>query len=285
MRRRAIVQYTDETPISLPNSAAIARFRRVVMAAGVIALASASQMCLGVTQKQTQTTDAQAAIRTRNTDGTTVMVASGAITQYARVYAADSGKVSATGTIIEGIALQAAAADGDELEVLPLDESGAQSLFNSVAASTAVTASSTETDFDQNVTVPANVLKAGDAIEIEGLVVATATNSTDTLNVKLYIGATLLAQTGAIDVANNDPLYFRAFLTIRTIGATGTFVASGLIVTATAGGTLKAFLLASTAIDTTATQKIKTSGTWSTTNAGNSARLDQFKVTRRGIAA
>jgi hypothetical protein len=56
----------------------------------------------------------------RNVDGTKVFVASEAITKGTDVYAASSGKVASTGTIKVGTALEAAAADGDWIEVLPL---------------------------------------------------------------------------------------------------------------------------------------------------------------------
>lgn len=155
-------------------------------------------------------------------------------------------------------------------------------VYRSVAASTAYTTSSTETLFDKYYTVPANSLRAGDVLIVKAQVIATATNSTDTLTLKLYIGGlagTAICSSGAVDVANGDIGLIVANITIRTIGASGTFVANGTTSLGVPGTvTPKAFLLGSTAIDTTTSKVIGVSGTFSTTNAGNSARLDSLTV-------
>jgi hypothetical protein len=156
------------------------------------------------------------------------MVANGAITANTFVFAAASGKVGATGTVCEGLALEAATADGDIIEVLGMASNATSGLlFASVAASAAVSNTTTETAFDQSYTIPANTLKAGDVISGRAQVIATSTNSTDTLNVKLKIGSTVVAATGAVDVANNDVAYIDYAITIRTSGASGTLVATG----------------------------------------------------------
>lgn len=155
-------------------------------------------------------------------------------------------------------------------------------LYTNTAASAAITASSTEEAFDKSYTIPANSLAAGDVIRIRGQVIATATNSTDTLTVKLYIGGmagTAIFTTGAVDVANGDVAVFDVILIVRTVGATGTFVASGYAALGVPGTvTAKAVNLGSTAIDTTAAKDLVVSGKWSTTDAGNSCRLDQLVV-------
>lgn len=160
-------------------------------------------------------------------------------------------------------------------------------LFRSVAASTAVSNTTTETLFDQYYTLPANALRAGDVMVIRAQAIATATNSTDTLTLKLYIGGlagTAIANTGAVDVANNDVGEIVATLVFRTVGASGTFVATGYTSLGVGGTvTAKAFLLASTAIDTTASKVIGVGATWSVANPGNSCRLDilEVELTRR----
>lgn len=152
--------------------------------------------------------------------------------------------------------------------------------FNQIAASSAITASSTETPFDQAPAVfPANLLKVGTRIKFRGQVIATATNSTDTLTIKVKLGSTVIFNSGALDVANNDISYFDGEITVRDIGATGHIVANGIGTIGTEGtSTDKAFKLASTAIDTTATQALTVTAQWSTTNAGNSCRSDGLTV-------
>lgn len=151
---------------------------------------------------------------------------------------------------------------------------GAGNVYIATAASTALSATTTPTTFDKNYTFAANTLAAGDVIRVFGEVICTATNSTDTFTGILQIGSTNVATTGAIDVANNDTFTFLSEITIRTAGASGTLVASTLLNTATGNTTYKSIILGSTTVDTTATQLVGIQGTWSTNNAGNSARLD-----------
>ena len=152
-------------------------------------------------------------------------------------------------------------------------------LMSAVAASTAITNTTTQTAFDQAVTIPANTLRVGDVIRVVAQAIATATNSTDTLNVTLRIGTTDVVATGAVDVANNDVAVITADLVVRTIGASGTFVAAGLTAIGAAGtATARPAIKASTAIDTTAALSVNATATWSVASASNSVRLDVMDV-------
>ena len=156
--------------------------------------------------------------------------------------------------------------------------------FTNTAASTAVSNTTTETLFDQFCTIPAKHLQPGQLIRIRYQGIATATNSTDTLAIKLYIGGltgTVLFSHAATDVANDDVFQGEYELIIRTIGASGTMVGvgTGKSVPAAEGTmTIKDDILASTAIDTTTSKVIGVSATWSVANAGNSCRLDFLRV-------
>ena len=264
------------SPISLPNSAALSRFRRVVLTAGVIAYANAYQRGLGVLERTVQTTDAVAPVQIPTDPRTKIMVASGVIAANTRVYADAAGKVAQTGSVFEGYALTATTADGDEVEVLQIMDPH-EKLFTQTTASSAVTNTTTATAFDQSFTIPANTLQAGDVIRVRAGVVATATNSTDTLAVTLKIGSTTVCATAAVDVANSDVAWIDVDLVIRTSGANGTLVAAG---TANIKTTATGVLLASTAIDTTADQAVTVLATWSVANTGNSCRLDVLDITR-----
>jgi hypothetical protein len=217
--------------------------------------------------------------------GTSLFVASGAIAIGALFYADAGGKVTATQNGIPiGIALTAASANNDIIEGLRLDLPNKNKLFTSVVASTAVTNTTTETLFDQSFTIPANMLAAGDRLKIKAQGSAPATNSTDTLTAKLYIGGLaglLIASTGALDVANNDAFFIDADLTIRTAGVSGTVVGTGWITIGTPGtATAKQFVLASSTLDTTASKVVGVSATWSVANAGDSCRLDMLDIER-----
>lgn len=157
-------------------------------------------------------------------------------------------------------------------------------VYRTVAASTALTASSTETALS-SYTIPADTLKAGTIIKVRYQGIATATNSTDTLTVKLYIGGlsgTAILTGTATDVADNAIVAGEACIVIRAAGASGTLVAVGTHTdvpaasgTATHGITE---ITASTTIDTTATQAITVGYKWSTTSGSNSCRNDIFVV-------
>lgn len=194
----------------------------------------------------------------------------------------DAANVVATRTAVGnrhlGICVKAAAS-GDTSGWVNLDPNAAQDVIKvAVAAGTALTASSTKTTLD-SVVIPANTLKAGDVIRVRAQVVATATNSTDTLTVTLDMGGTAIATTGPVDVANGDIGYIDYDIVLRTVGASGTMVAAGSVALGVPGTvTAKPKFMASTAIDTTAALTLAVSGTWSTTDAGNSCRLDIMDV-------
>ena len=153
---------------------------------------------------------------------------------------------------------------------------------NATAASTAVSNTTTETAFDNtNYSIPANFLRAGSLIKVRWQGIATSTNSTDTLLVKTYFGSTSVATGTATDVADNNMFAGEAIIAVRTIGASGTFVATSSLVKAPAASltaTRVDQLVASTAVDTTAAITISVKATWSAQSASDSVRLDVFTV-------
>lgn len=157
-------------------------------------------------------------------------------------------------------------------------------LYTNTAASTAVTASDSETLFSTSATIPAGSLRAGSLIQVRYQGIATATNSTDTVAVKLYIGGltgTALISHAATDVANSNVFSGEYELIIRTVGANGTMVGCGTyksIPAAEGTATYKDDILASTAVDTTGALVVGVSAQWSTTSSGNSCRLDFMRV-------
>lgn len=160
-------------------------------------------------------------------------------------------------------------------------------LYAADAASTAISNTTAETVFDKKFTIPKNSLKVGDRIKVRYQGIATATNATDTLLIRLRIGGvagTVLLLGTATDVANNNIFAGEFELVVRAIGATGAIVGVGTHteVPAASGTAVHDIteILASTAIDTTADQDINVTATWSVANAGNSCRLDVMNVER-----
>lgn len=107
-----------ETP-TRPDVAAgaVAQYLRV-KTPGAIAAAGASDVSIG-TMELPCLAAGPCTVRLRTAQGTRKMVASEAITAGNSVYAAAGGKIAATGTVFEGIALESATADNDVIEVLP----------------------------------------------------------------------------------------------------------------------------------------------------------------------
>lgn len=156
--------------------------------------------------------------------------------------------------------------------------------YSNGAASSAISNTTTETAFDTSYTFPKNSLDAGQVIKIKWQGIATSTNSTDTLAIKVYIGGitgTLLFTHAATDVANNNVFMGEYELIVRTVGASGTVVGFGTgksVPAAEGTATYKDDILASTTINTTAVQQVAVSATWSVASASNSVRLDFLTV-------
>ena len=158
-------------------------------------------------------------------------------------------------------------------------------VYRNVAASTAHSNTTTEALFSTQYSIPADTLKAGSVVKIKFQGIATATDSTDTLVIKLYIGGlsgTALLTGTATDVANDNIFAGEFTLIVRTAGASGTFVGYGTHteVPAASGTAVHDIteIKASTTIDTTAAQVIGVGADWSVAAAANSCRLDMLIV-------
>jgi hypothetical protein len=104
---------------SLPNNSALAEGLRVKMSAGYLVVAGAADDEAGVLNRRVLATDNVAPVIPLDDEGVRHMVASEAITQFATVYAGANGKIAASGSLIRGLALEAASGDGSVIKVLP----------------------------------------------------------------------------------------------------------------------------------------------------------------------
>lgn len=159
-------------------------------------------------------------------------------------------------------------------------------LYSSVADSTAITNTSTATAFDVSYTLPAKFLAAGDVITVKGTVLVTAQTSTDTLTIKVKLGSTVVFVSGAPDVATNDIVVFECNITIRTIGNTGTYIASGFSFAGTPQAAASAAdipspdnILEQSSFNTNTTNAITVTQQWSANNTPYSCTLKQLTVT------
>ena len=156
-------------------------------------------------------------------------------------------------------------------------------LYVNVAASAEHENTTDEALFDQTYTIPADSLEAGQRIRIGFQGIVTDNNSTDTLQIKLYIGGlsgTALITLAATDVADNDVFSGEMTLHIRTTGASGTFVGHGWssdFTSASSEAVVREYI-AETAINTTIAQVIGVGADWSVAHADNECRLDILTV-------
>lgn len=116
-------QYNEGPTKTFTTNTTIAKFARVSLASGsgsVIEVCGANTAAIGHTEYAVVSGD-NVTVRLLNCGGTFKAIASEAITEGATIYAAATGKVTDTdggGYTARAIALEAADADGDVIEVL-----------------------------------------------------------------------------------------------------------------------------------------------------------------------
>lgn len=165
----------------------------------------------------------------------------------------------------------------------PAGGAGGGLVYSNTAASTTIgNTGGAETLFDLSYTLPANSLQAGTKVRVRYAGFGVTGIGSDTFAHKLYIGGsggTALITSAAAVLATNATFTGESELICRTAGATGTFVAFGTYKQSSAEGTMtvKDDYVASTTINTAATQGIVVTGTWNSNNA-NSVRLDILLV-------
>lgn len=113
-------QQNDTGFLPIVAGAARAINLRVYNSSGTWTTADATHGALGVQLQASLAATDLVTIKSVAAAGTMKMVAAGPVSAGATVYAAAAGKVDASGTIIEGQALEAAGADGDVIEVVPV---------------------------------------------------------------------------------------------------------------------------------------------------------------------
>lgn len=141
----------------------------------------------------------------------------------------------------------------------------------------------TETAFVRKLKIPARELGKGFIAKFGGAVIATSTNSTDTLTIKAYIGTgadntgLLVAASTAVDVANNDVGAFEGFAKCKLAGgaSTGILVGKSDTVLKTTAS-LMAFDAVEAQLDFAADMYLVVTATWSVSSASNSCRLDDL---------
>ena len=144
----------------------------------------------------------------------------------------------------------------------------------------------TDTDTEEslaNTTIKGNTLKEGDVIHIVGMATVIDGSTADTSTAKLTIGTsatggTAILTSTALDVITNNIILIDAYITVRTIGSTGTIIAHGTIKTGTDGSTLLNGILAETTVDTENDLILSFTNQWSDGDTSNDIAADTFIV-------
>lgn len=270
-------QYNDGLKAFTAGEALVKNRRVKLNGSGEAVYADADDVWIGTAEQDASSGD-HVTVRMRNCPGTRKMVAAGAITAYANVTAQDDGKIddALTGGTTTGIALESAGADGDILEVLPI-EPASRLLHADTADGTTHTNSTDETALATK-TIDGAQLKAGDVLEVDFMAVIPDNNSTDTLVCKLYVGTEVICTTATVDVADGDVCIIKALIQIRVAGASGTLVAHGYHINDAITTAATLFRKAEASEDLSGDVVIEVTGDWSVAHADNQVNSELFTI-------
>jgi hypothetical protein len=208
-----------------------------------------------------------------------------AITDFGRkVYASDDATLTLVptsntlvGKVFRYVGSNTAVVEFDTGDV----QDGAELIYSNVADSTAIGASSTaEADFDKNVTIDGTRLKVGDVIRVKGQVKHTGSNTAHTLTVKLKLGTEEICSSGALTIgAQNDLVMIDFNIHVRVIGATGKIAGAGTSISLlNATHAIIVLNKAEATEDISGDTVLKFTGTYGTSDANNTAELENISV-------
>lgn len=178
-----------KSPITLITGAALVAKRLVKLSSGeaVYNTATATDQPIGVCDYAVAD-GYEASIQTLSEDGTLEMTASGAISLDADVYAAADGKIQALpstgGTYRKiGIAMEAATADGDIIEVLPYDKATTESVATALTTVAPAIVPGTVNTIDSNANAVDATLADDTVIGRQTKIVMTEASNSSTVTI------------------------------------------------------------------------------------------------------
>lgn len=164
---------------------------------------------------------------------------------------------------------------------------GGSALSTATTDSAPITNTTAETVFSTgSYSLHANRVIGGSSINVFAAGKVPSTNSTDTLTLRIRIGGvsgTVIAQSPAVDVADDDDFSIVSRITFRTVGASGTLIGSSMGVGPGAISFLGvgwSYVGTEAAVNTTTAQSIVVTAEWSVASTANQVILNQFTVTK-----
>lgn len=129
-----MTQFVETGCRTFEAGSALAEGLRVKLSAGQVVVAGSTDHELGTVSERALAQGDAVSVRLRTAQGTTRFIAVDAITAGNPFYAAASGKVSASGTVLIGIALETTTANGDVFEGLRRQEASDSSAAGGTTA-------------------------------------------------------------------------------------------------------------------------------------------------------
>lgn len=267
--------------ISRVAGEAITQYARVKLnASNQVIEADADDKGIGTAQIDADNLE-HVSVKLWSAPGTHKVIATGAFTINDVIYGTDNGEVDDDPDfgVAVGRASETTTASGDIIEMIPLMDEGNGLIFTARADSAAITNTTTPTNFDKTKTIDGAELEIGDVIEVIARVHLVSTNATDTLDLNLLFGTESIVTTGAVDVVDNDVGVIHAWITIRTLGASGTISATAETALGVSGTAAMLPKRKDEAVeDISGNVLIAVEATWSVANAGNQVILEDLVV-------
>lgn len=197
---------------------------------------------------------------------------------------ADMGSQKITSVADPTSAQDAATKNYITTQMAALIGGGTKVYSNTDVTGNTVANTTTETAFTSTYTIPANSLSAGDVIRLKLWGVYGTFVTPPNITIKVKIGSTVVLNSGAITTIGsitNFQWLLDIDLSFFTIGASGTCDSQAYAVLETAATTGLSSGIPSTStstIDTTASQAITVTITWSAANASNTITLRQMNI-------
>jgi hypothetical protein len=151
---------------------------------------------------------------------------------------------------------------------------------NDVIISTTTVANTVTETAIYTAVIPGNALRLKNHLQLFACGQLSTHDASDTVTFKLYFGPTLIGSVVTVPkIVTNVPWELNSYITIRTIGSSGTFSNYIKVNIENVGF---AFNVPSTAIDTTIADNLVLKILWSSADVGNTIQIDQGITKYRG---